>query len=772
MGSKKSYSSRRVRDRSAHLPAPKPSDHSVSNSNSAPSTNPPVNSTTEPRPRVVSNSIGFSRDGWVLEGRQPGCILNRKLSNDTLSHILVEDNLIVLGIPINSERSTVSKAKRWKTNGANTGANYQPASYQPASPFPTAPSYQPAPSYQLLARGMGSQDVRFAPAMGDVRFDDVMENLRLGAVRSQASRGVSGAWSAPASAVGSFAAGINDGEKGKEKVKEVENVKEDQGEPANGAEETAAAKDQTTKLRNGDQKAVESEDEAANRDLKDAATKVEDLAQATVVKGEEASEINGGGSFPQSLVDEGVQSIGHQLVSDDPNEAVQHSVYVEDQTVKSEEKVISGVEEQAKDIKAVSEEFVESDTKQRKPENEDVVAMEDSTAATAEESKLINSTTKPTGEAEPGAKNPLTASAEPAAEVPIKVEKKIKDYPEGVVDPVPSSEPQEEKVIKDNKEDDIIAAPTEPKDSEQPNSDSKETDNITSPAGLPEDIKASREGSGDLTTSESSNDKKDFLASKEDASDPATEIHNDAEKDIKDPAEANSHSVSDAANDIKDEVKDSKEESGEPTADAYNDTEKDVVAPKEDSGEPITEEPHDPEEGVKDSEEINDNLPSLSDAEKKSKGSDYDIQYPTLKASKDVKKEVKGFTGDNGGTIVEASNNTKEDAKGSSDDNDDAKFEASNKTMEDPKESQERTTEATPPTLTVPMNDTDASTDSTNKPPPDSSKPIEVTNPQPTPAEKDTTSTTAAAAAAEKAKYPLTPIPLNLFKKKPSSLKK
>lgn len=40
----------------------------------------------------------------MLEGRQPGCVLNRKLSADTLSHILIEDNLLVLGIPVHAKR--------------------------------------------------------------------------------------------------------------------------------------------------------------------------------------------------------------------------------------------------------------------------------------------------------------------------------------------------------------------------------------------------------------------------------------------------------------------------------------------------------------------------------------------------------------------------------------------------------------------------------------------------------------------------------------------
>ena len=44
------------------------------------------------------NELGRTPMGLVLEGRQPGCVLNRDLSPDTLSHILLEDNLRWLGI--------------------------------------------------------------------------------------------------------------------------------------------------------------------------------------------------------------------------------------------------------------------------------------------------------------------------------------------------------------------------------------------------------------------------------------------------------------------------------------------------------------------------------------------------------------------------------------------------------------------------------------------------------------------------------------------------
>ena len=44
------------------------------------------------------NELGRTPMGLVLEGRQPGCVLNRDLSPDTLSHVLVEDNLKWLGI--------------------------------------------------------------------------------------------------------------------------------------------------------------------------------------------------------------------------------------------------------------------------------------------------------------------------------------------------------------------------------------------------------------------------------------------------------------------------------------------------------------------------------------------------------------------------------------------------------------------------------------------------------------------------------------------------
>ena len=59
-----------------------------------------------PRNRQISTGIGLTRDGWVLEGRQPGCLLNRKLSAETLSHILIEDNLLVLGITVNPKRGS------------------------------------------------------------------------------------------------------------------------------------------------------------------------------------------------------------------------------------------------------------------------------------------------------------------------------------------------------------------------------------------------------------------------------------------------------------------------------------------------------------------------------------------------------------------------------------------------------------------------------------------------------------------------------------------
>ena len=42
--------------------------------------------------------------GIVLIGRQPGCVLNRTLSSDTLSHILINDNLLALDIPIAAGR--------------------------------------------------------------------------------------------------------------------------------------------------------------------------------------------------------------------------------------------------------------------------------------------------------------------------------------------------------------------------------------------------------------------------------------------------------------------------------------------------------------------------------------------------------------------------------------------------------------------------------------------------------------------------------------------
>ncbi|KAG7008327.1 hypothetical protein G7Y79_00006g019470 [Physcia stellaris] len=124
------------------------------------------------RNRQVSTGIGLTRDGWVLEGRQPGCVLNRKLSAETLSHILIEDNLLVLGIPARSKRG-LSDDDESEGRGNTGGTSRYGGSYKPATTS-------------------GS-------------FEGVMNNLKLSAVRSQASMGgKSGSWSAPASAMGSF----------------------------------------------------------------------------------------------------------------------------------------------------------------------------------------------------------------------------------------------------------------------------------------------------------------------------------------------------------------------------------------------------------------------------------------------------------------------------------------------------------------------------------------------------------------------------------------
>ena len=48
--------------------------------------------------------LGFCKDGLYLQGRAPGCRLRRELSSDTLSHILHEDNLLFLGIPLAAHR--------------------------------------------------------------------------------------------------------------------------------------------------------------------------------------------------------------------------------------------------------------------------------------------------------------------------------------------------------------------------------------------------------------------------------------------------------------------------------------------------------------------------------------------------------------------------------------------------------------------------------------------------------------------------------------------
>ena len=795
MGGKRSYSSKRIRDKPTQLPTSKPSDYSLPNPNASSSTNLPVNPTTEPRRRIVSNGIGFSRDGWVLEGRQPGCILERKLSNDTLSHILVEDNLIVLGIPINSDRSTISKAQKWKTNGVIAGANYQPASFQPApyqtTPYQPASSYLPGPSYQppasyQPARGFGTQDVR---------FNDVMENLRLGAVRSQASRGVSGAWSAPATAVGSFAAGISDGEHGNEKVNDVEGVKEDQEHPANGAKGIATTHNEAAKSSSGESRAAESEGEVANHDLQAPITKTANAAQneleavqATKVDGEAASEVNGGESSLQSQADEGMLTIRGRPVNDGPKEADQQSVNVQDQTVESGGKQINGVEEQLKDVKAGSGEAVKIDTKQNDAHDEGKIATEGSTDPTAEASKLIKPTTELTGESEQAAKDPVVASGEPASEVIVEVEKDI-DSPEGVIKPAPSTEPQEEKGITVN-EDDIDAVPVAPKDAEQPIMDFKEGDDTPKPSGPPEDIKASEEGSGDPATSELSKVEKNVLISEAVVSDTASKTYNNTKEGVKDPEGGSSDSVSNAIDDVQEKIKDTIEERVEPAAEASNETEKDVIDPKEDSGAPVLEEPKVTKEAIKVAEEVNDNPASLDNAEKDFKGSEDGTNNSTTEISKDAEKEVEPFTGDsdiptvevssntgedtkgskedNNDATVEASNITKEDTKGSKEDNNDATSEAPNNTKNDTNEPQQSTVDATPSKPTNLEKDIEASTASNQEPTPTTSKSLQVTNPPPTPNEKDT----ASAAAAEKAKYPLTPIPLTLFKNKPSSSKK
>ena len=114
--------------------------------------------------------LGFCKDGLYLQGRAPGCRLRRELSSDTLSHILHEDNLLFLGIPLAAHRPSqhfpqhkeeaLSKklndlsmllAKVWRKSSCGwlTGLAI------PAS-APATVRYKPAKRYGFLTSGGGS----------------------------------------------------------------------------------------------------------------------------------------------------------------------------------------------------------------------------------------------------------------------------------------------------------------------------------------------------------------------------------------------------------------------------------------------------------------------------------------------------------------------------------------------------------------------------------------------------------------------------------------
>lgn len=250
MGGKKNYSTKRIKDKPTHAAIPKPSDYSLPNSKASSSniSTASSSSTIAPRPRIISSSIGYSRDGWVLEGRQPGCILNRKLSRDTLSHILIEDNLIVLGIPMDPERSTVSTASKWKTN-VGDGVNGASTS--------SGPAFQSASGYQTPRGG----------ATGSGRFESVMENVRLSVMKSQGSKGIGGSWSAPASAVGSFTEAVKEGGKGKGVEKDAQGVKQFEGKIGGGNDKAAVSWREKREKAKEEHGGVEKVDEGGRSDM-------------------------------------------------------------------------------------------------------------------------------------------------------------------------------------------------------------------------------------------------------------------------------------------------------------------------------------------------------------------------------------------------------------------------------------------------------------------------------------------------------------------------
>ncbi|KAL8793215.1 MAG: hypothetical protein Q9195_004151 [Heterodermia aff. obscurata] len=76
----------------------------------------------KPKPQLRrQGELGLTPMGLVLEGRQPGCVLNRDLSPDTLSHILVEDNLKWLGIGNGRGRKRALAKIKYLDEGEDVG---------------------------------------------------------------------------------------------------------------------------------------------------------------------------------------------------------------------------------------------------------------------------------------------------------------------------------------------------------------------------------------------------------------------------------------------------------------------------------------------------------------------------------------------------------------------------------------------------------------------------------------------------------------------------
>ena len=84
------------------------SSGTISSNNDLPTPNETL-SQVQPTTQLRShNELVLTPIGIVLEGRPPGCVINRDLSPDTLSHILIEDNLKWLGIEKARGRQPVS----------------------------------------------------------------------------------------------------------------------------------------------------------------------------------------------------------------------------------------------------------------------------------------------------------------------------------------------------------------------------------------------------------------------------------------------------------------------------------------------------------------------------------------------------------------------------------------------------------------------------------------------------------------------------------------